>query len=141
MEFESREVVLRDTLQSEFQEDIDGQLLLADIRHQKEMDELRTELTDGGTLSAEAAAGTIVVYKKETLSERSEVGGISNGPSTTSPSLPRCSLQQKLPTRVASNDKNIIPPIGKAGLARKLPVFKTPVQKVSLVEKNKTAKG
>lgn len=120
MEFESREVALRDALESDFQADLDGQLLLAEIRHQKEIDALRLELSGGKAPLAEAAAGAIVVFNAGSpqCGEKGE-GASGASSSARSPSLSRRPLQR----RVVS---------GAGGtLGRKLPVFKTPVQKVS----------
>lgn len=118
MEFESREVALRDALESDFQADLDGQLLLAEIQHQKEIDALRLELGGGKATLAEAAAGAIVIHNAETP-RREEKGEGASGASSSarSPSLSRRPLQRKMGSSVGGN------------LGRKFPVFKTPVQK------------
>lgn len=116
MEFESREVALRDALESDFQADLDGQLLLAEIRHQKEIDLLRMELGGGKAPSAGVAAGAIVVYSAETPQREGKGEGASGASSSArSPSLSRHPLQRKMGTG--------------GNLGRKFPAFKTPVQK------------
>lgn len=120
MEFESREVALRDALESDFQADLDGQLLLAEIRHQKEIDALRLELGGGKSPLAEAAAGAIVVYNGESPQCGEKGQGASGASSSArSPSLSRPPLQRGVVSGAG----------GKLG--RKFPVFKTPVQKAS----------
>lgn len=141
MEFESREVALRAALESDFQADLDGQLLLAEIRHQKEMEQLRVELGGGKAPSAEAATGAIIVYNAATP-RRKEKGGCKFGaPSSVGPpSLSRRPRQQKMDVGMAaaehSSDADCVggvatPGEKQPGLGRKFPVFKPPVQKVS----------
>ncbi|CAM9308136.1 unnamed protein product [Ectocarpus fasciculatus] len=135
MEFESREVVLRDSLESDFQADLDGQLLLAEIRHQKEMDRLRVELAGREKPTTEEKTGEIVVYNPETP-QRAGRGQLSSGASssTPSPSFPRRPLQ-KMNIGEASGGNNgaggVHAPTTPRGmqLGRKFPVFKTPVRK------------
>lgn len=119
MEFESREVALRDALESDFQANLDGQLLLAEIRHQKEIDLLRLELGCGGKApSAEATAGAIVVYGAETPScEEKGVGASGASSFARFPPLSSRPIQRTMGGCAGGN------------LGRKLPVFKTPVQK------------
>lgn len=145
MEFESREVALREALESNFQADLDGQLLLAEIRHQKEMEQLRVELGGGNAPSAEAATSAIILYSTDTPRR----GGTFDAPSSTRPpSLSRRPLQQKMGVGVAAGENSsgaggvgeVVTPSGKQpGLGRKFPVFKTPVQKVSPDVGNKKA--
>lgn len=142
MEFESREVALREALQSEFQADLDGQLLISEIRHQKEVDQLRLEL-GGGEPSSKVAAGSLVVYSSETPQGQPE--GASGPSSTRRPSRSRRPLQQKAcmsmatgGNRGAAGAGRVLTPSGKPALVTKIPAFKSPVQKVSLGE-NKIA--
>lgn len=120
MEFESREVALRDALQNDFQADLDGQLLLAEIRHQKEIDALRLELGGDKAPLAKAAAGAIVVYNAESPQYEAKGDRASSASSPArSPSVPRRPLQRRMGSGAGGN------------LGRKFPVFKTPVQKAS----------
>lgn len=130
MEFESREVALRDALESDFQADLDGQLLLAEIRHQKEIDELRLKLRDEKVPLSEAAAGAIVVYNAESPRRHGGNGdGGSDGPSSArSPLLSRRPLRRRMGSGVGGN------------LGRKFPVFKTPFQKSSPDAESKNAR-
>lgn len=138
MEFENREAALRDSLQSEFQADLDGQLLLAEIRHQKEMDQLRMELGNDPVSPTDLTGKALVVYGGETTPSRGDDGRTkSPNPSTPSPSLKRQSVQGKMPLRGESGDgRYVIGVVGasavrpKSGLTRKLPSFRTPAQNV-----------
>ncbi|CAB1114152.1 unnamed protein product [Ectocarpus sp. CCAP 1310/34] len=135
MEFESREVALRDTLESDFQADLDGQLLLAEIRHQKEMNRLRVELAGSEKPTTEAKTSEIIVYNPETL-QCAGSGQRSSGASsfTASPSFSRRHLH-KMNIGEASGGNSgaggVHVPTTPRGtqLGRKFPVFKTPVQK------------
>lgn len=141
MEFESREVALRAALESDYQADLDGQLLLAEIRHQKEMEELRVELGDGKEPSAEAATGAIIVYGAATPQRKEKGGGKLAPPSSIRhPSLSRRPPQKKMDVGMAAAEtssgagvvRELATPSGKQpGLGRKFPVFKPPVQKMS----------
>lgn len=138
MEFESREAALRDSLQSEFQADLDGQLLLAEIRHQKEMDQLWVELRNDSVPPTDLTGKALIVYGGETTPSRRDGGSTkSPNPSTSSPSLKKQSVQRKMPLNGESgNGKFDIGVVGtsavrpKSGLLRKLPSFRTPAQKV-----------
>ncbi|CAN0259132.1 unnamed protein product, partial [Ectocarpus sp. 13 AM-2016] len=135
MEFESREVALRDTLESDFQADLDGQLLLAEIRHQKEMNLLRVELAGSEKPTTEAKNGEIVVYNPETL-QCAGRGQRSSGASSfkPSPSFSRRPLHKMNigePSGGSSDAGGVHVPTTPRGtqLGRKFPVFKTPIQK------------
>lgn len=123
MEFESREVALRDYLESDFQADLDGRLLLAEIRHQKEIDQLRVELVGREEPSAETAAGPMVVYSPETPQREREGQGTAASSSTARrPSLSRRPVQN--PTAGVETTPN-------GNLGRKFRAFKPPVQAVA----------
>lgn len=138
MEFENREAALRDSLQSEFQADLDGQLLLAEIRHQKEMDQLRMELRNDPESPTDVTSKALVVYGGETTPSRRDDGSTkSPNPSNPPPSLPRHSVQRKMPLRGESGegrcDTGVVGAAAvrpKSGLLRKLPSFRTPAQKI-----------
>lgn len=150
MEFESREVALRAALESDFQADLEGQLLLAEARHQKEMEQLRMELGGGkAPSSAEAATRAVIVYSAGTPQRKGKGDGKFDATSSIRPPLlskrPR---QQKMDVGVAADENSsdvggaggVVTPSGKrAGLGRKFPLFKTPVRKVSPDVGNKKA--
>lgn len=145
MEFEQREVTIRDALQSEFQADLDGQLLLAEIRHEKEMDQLRTELSGGEANPSKVAAGDIVVWNRQTLTGAvKDTSRINSGgtPTTPSPSASRRSLHQNIQVSVGAGrgGRRGAAPSGNLAVIRKLSSFKPPVQKAALDDKKKTAK-
>eukprot|EP00752_Nemacystus_decipiens_P001485 g1459.t1 len=127
MEFENREVALRDALEADFQADLDGQLLLAEIRHQKEIEALRLELGGGKAPLVEAAAGAIVVYNGEPAQcgEKGE-GAPGASSSVRSPPLSRRVLQRRSGSGAGGN------------LGRKFP-FRTPVSKASADAGSKNA--
>lgn len=148
MEFESREVALREALESEHRADLDGIILLAEIRHQKEMDQLRIELSSGGEpLFAEAATGALVVCSGGTpRGLRAGDSGSNADPSASSPSLSRPSPKKKMRVDVSAGRTGgaggggrggggggggVITPSEKLGLVRKFPIFRIPIQKVS----------
>lgn len=145
MEFELREVAIRDALQSEFQADLDGQFLLAEIRHEKEMDQLRRELSGGETTPSKIAAGDIVVWNRQTLTEavedtsRVNLGG---APTTPSPSVSRRGLHQSKQVSVAAGRGRGrgAAPRGNPAVIRKRSSFKPPAQKAALNDKKETAK-
>lgn len=149
LEFESREEALRDALESEFQADLDGQLLLAEIRHQKEIDQLRAELSVRETPCMEAASGTMVVYTGDTPKEGGKGEGSSNAPppSSPSPSLSRRPLQPKNRAGFAAEGKSVAASTSreaatankKPRLGTKLPAFKPPLRAVSSNDHDKTA--
>lgn len=149
LEFESREEALRDTLESEFQADLDGQLLLAEIRHQKEIEQLRAALSARETPCAEAASGKMVVYNGVTRQKDKKGEGSSDAPppGSPSPSLSRRPLQPKnrvglaaAGSGVAASLREAAPESRKTRLGTKLPAFKPPSQKVSRGEDDKTPK-
>lgn len=112
---------MRDSLESDFQADLDGQLLLAEIRHQKEMDQLRVELVGRKEPSAETADRPMVVYSPETLQCETEGQGTpSSSSSVRRPSLSRRPLQQKPTAGVETN--------ASGNFGRKFRAFKPPVQ-------------
>lgn len=141
MEFESREVALRAALENEVQEDLDGQLLLAEIRHQKEMEELRVELGGCKAPSSESKASAIIAYSVVTPQRKGKGKGKVGAASSIRPlSLSRRPLQQKTGVGVAAGENSsdaggvggVATPSGKQPvLSRKFPVFKTPIQQVS----------
>lgn len=140
LEFEGREETLRDALESEFQADLDGQLLLAEIRHQKEIDQLRAELSVRETPSAEAASGTMVVYSGDAQHKKKQGEDSSRvpPPGSSAPSLSRRPLQSKNRVGSAAKGKGAATIFKKAAtaskkprLGTKLPAFKPPSQKVS----------
>lgn len=122
VEFESREVALRDALESDFQADLDGQLLLAEIRHQKEIEQLRVELVRQEEPSGETiAAGPMVVYSPETPQrEREDQDTPGSSSSARRPSLSRRPLPQKPVVGVKTTSSG--------NLGRKFRAFKPPVQ-------------
>ncbi|CAM9176054.1 unnamed protein product [Ectocarpus sp. 6 AP-2014] len=135
MEFESREVALRDTLESDFQADLDGQLLLAEIRHQKEINRLQVELAGSEKPTTDAKTGEIVVYNPETP-QCAGRGQRSSGTSsfTPSPSFSRRPLHKMNISEASGGNSGadgVHVPTTRRGtqLGRKFPVFKTPVQK------------
>lgn len=129
MEFESRQVALTEALESDFQADLDGQLLLEETRHQKEIDALRLELGCGKAPSGEEAAGTIVVYNaKSPRCEEGSEGGCGVSSSARPPSLSRRPLQRRVGSGAGGN------------LTRKFPVFKTPVRRASADVGDKNAR-
>lgn len=148
LEFEGQEEALRDALESEFQADLDGQLLLAEIRHQKEIDQLRAELSVRETPSAETAGGTMVVYSGD-ASQKEKQGEDSSRvphPGAPTPALSRRPLQSKNRVGSAAKGKGSATSLKEAAtaskkprLGTKLPVFKPPSQKVSS-EDGETAK-
>lgn len=135
MEFESREAALRDALQSDYQADLDGQLLLEQIRHQKEMDRLRVELGGGKVCIGEQAAGTVYTNGADTRCEGAGESRSGDSSSTRTPSISRRPVrkQMNLGTACTVRDSGwaAISSAKKPGLGKKLPVFKTPVQKLS----------
>lgn len=149
LEFESREEALRDALESQFQADLDGQLLLAEIRHQKEIDQLRAELSVRETPSAEAASGTMVVYSGDAPQKDKKGEGSSHVPSpgSTSPSLSRRPLQPKNRVGLAAKGRGVATSLREAAtatkkprLGTKRPAFKPPSQKISSSDDGETAK-
>lgn len=151
LEFESREEALRDALESEFQADIDGQLLLAEIRHQKEIDQLRAELSVREMPCAEAASGTVVVYSGDNTQPKERKGdGSSDAPRPycPSPSLSSHSSERKNrvgvaaegKTAAASSSRNAATANTKPRLVTKLPAFKPPLRKGSRGDDDSTAK-
>lgn len=139
LEFETREEALRASLESEFQANLDGQLLLAEIRHQKEIDQLRDELSVRETPSTEVASEKMVVYS----GDASQKGGKGEGsfhvpPSgSPSPSRSRRPLQPKNRVGLAAEGKGVAASLREAAtaskkprLGAKLPAFKPPSQKV-----------
>lgn len=135
MEFESREAALRDTLESDFQADLDGQLLLAEIRHQKEMDRLRVELAGSEKPTTEAKTGNIVVYDPETP-QCAGRGQHSSGAASFTPSpsfsrrpLHKMNIGETSGGNIGAGGVHVPTTPREAQLGRKFPVFKTPVQK------------
>lgn len=143
MEFEQREAALRDALQSDFQADLDGQLLLAEIRHQKEMDQLRTELGRVEATPLKVAAGSIVVWNQQTPTGASEGRTNSDAPPTAPyPSVPGRSLHQKIQVNAAAGGRGRpgAAASGKPVVLGKRSSFKTPAQKAALDDKTKATK-
>lgn len=145
MEFEQREVAIRDALQNEFQADLDGQLLLAEIRHEKEIDQLRTELSGGEATPSKVAVGDIVVWNRQTLTGAVEdTSRIDSGgaPTTPSSSASRRSLHQNIQVSVAAGrgGRRGAAPSGNPAVIKKRSSFKAPVQKAALDDKKKSAK-
>lgn len=141
-EFEAREVAMKAALQSDFQVDLEGQLLLAEIQHQKDIDRLKTELSGGDAAAPDAAsAASVTVHRRVKITE---VGGGGTGatvpPSTPLPSFPKRPLQDRtrVGVKVEENNREGVAgrggggsTEGRRGLIGKLPAFKMPVQKNS----------
>lgn len=86
---------MKDALQSDHQSELEGQLLLAEIRHQKELDRLRMELS-GAAITASASGtpstGRFVMYhvgKKRATEGAGEAINSDVHPCIPSPSLMR----------------------------------------------------
>lgn len=144
---------MTDVLRSEHEADLEGQLLLAEIRHQQDLDRLRAELTDSAIVASsdEAAARSIVPYQPGTNPPQTtgdgSVGVQSNSRRCTpSPSFARGirvtgSGDVSSGYRVGdgggrgvqrtSGSRRGLLAEGKCGLAGKLPAFKVPFQKRS----------
>lgn len=133
-------MALREALRSEFQADLDGQLLLAEIRHQKDIDQLRAELNGGGSAYSEVATGGMVVFTKIGDTSLSKKEGERTSwsdplPSTPSPLGSRAPLQQRARSGMETNGgggskggaKKLT---GEPGVVQRFPAFKTPVRKV-----------
>ncbi|CAM9152087.1 unnamed protein product [Hapterophycus canaliculatus] len=135
MEFENREVAMRDALQSDYQADLDGQLLLAQIRHQKEIDRLRTELCGDRACVREEGAETVDTDDPHNHFDGGGETRSGDPSSTQTPSTSRRLMRKKMDVRTTSavSDSGLAatPSAKQPGLGRKLPVFKTPVQRHS----------
>ena len=110
-------MALKADLESNFQADLDGQLLLAEIRHQKEINALRLEFCGGKAPLPEVAAGAIVVYDANPPQCEEKGEGASGDSFAHFPSLRRRPLQR----RSFSSGTG-----GKLGRT-----FRTPVKKTS----------
>lgn len=152
-EFEAREVAMTDVLRSEHEADLEGQLLLAEIRHQQNLDRLRAELTDSaiGSPSDEAAVRSIVPYQPGTNPSQTRVDGSVGAQSNSRRRTPPPSFARSIRVTGSGNASNGdrlgdggrrgvqgtsgsqrgLLGGGKCGLAGKLPAFKVPMQKRS----------
>lgn len=133
MEFESREVALREDLQSDFKADLDGQLLLADVRHQKDLDHLRTKLRGDG--SHEMATRTTMTHDPETPDEVRHDEQRSHPPPS---SYPRRNLKRNMPAgtmgkRKCGGSGSAVLGTGRQDgrLKNVLPAFKLPALRLS----------
>lgn len=151
---------MQDTLKSEHQLDLDGQLLLAEIEHQKDLGRLETELTRGavGENCGDAATVSIVPFQSERTrrkggADRGAAFGLNAYPCTPSPSISRRvgvleGREVSLGRVGVGGHERCASGIGRRGLVGKLPAFKLPSRKDSHGDdsnehddgKNKTAR-
>ncbi|CAM9795518.1 unnamed protein product [Scytosiphon promiscuus] len=135
VEFESREAALRDALQHDYQADLDGQLLMAEIRHQKEIDRLRLELRGEKGFVQDPTTRTVTSSDAKSQCEEGGENTLGGPSSSQTPLASRRLVQKKMNAGAASalsDSKWVAVPSAKPpGLGRKLPAFKTPIQKIS----------
>lgn len=134
---------MQGALQSEHQTDLEGQLLLAEIEHQKGLDRLRTELTRdaAGIPSSDATATSIVLYQPGASRQgggADESAGVASNPYRCTPS-PSVSRRVGMTERGNASGGRVSGGgggrgacgLGRRGLVGKLPAFKMPTRKHS----------